>query len=154
MQKCRAWIQGAVWPSWGQLGAGVLVFAGSLLPRETQEWGGCGPIYGPRGWSRSYRTDVSTSEHFVSRNRPPEPCLSAPSSASPPAPPPCQPLSPPLPSSIPLAAARWSFWWILLSGQGRSSMEIHCHPHLLSRPFSCLSLPSSTPRPISCKKAL
>ena len=47
VQKRRAWVQGAVWSSWGQLGAWCVSFAGSLEPREMQECGGRGPIYGP-----------------------------------------------------------------------------------------------------------
>ena len=132
----------------GQVGGswvpGVLVLQDHWSPGRCRNAEAVGPTMAPRGWSRSYRTDVSTSAHLVSGIGPPEPRRSAPGFASPPPSPACQPLSPPLPSSLPLATARWSFWrmpplW--------SREVLHGDPLPPAPPEQALQLPLPLPTP-------
>ena len=130
----------------GQVGGSwvpsVLVLQDHWSPGRCRNGEAMGPSMAPRGWSRSYRTDVRTSAHLVSGIGPPEPRQSAPGSASPLPPPACKPLFPPLPSSLPLAAARWSFWrmpplW--------SSEVLHGDPLPPAPPEQALQLPLPLP---------
>lgn len=51
VQKRRAWVQGAVWSSWGQLGARCVSSAGHWSPGRCRNGEAVGPSMAPRGWS-------------------------------------------------------------------------------------------------------